>query len=92
MTDWTKSIPPTSKPLRISGFTLAWITWFAAFLVIETWALIRKQPDDTWSEHWWSVFAVRRKVHPAVRAVLVAVQLTFGVWLTGHLAFGIWSW
>ena len=76
---------------RPSVFTIAWVFWIVFFLVVEFLALRRKEKQDTFSEHWWALFRVREKVPAPVRAGLLAVQLTFGVWLVGHLAFGIWS-
>jgi len=75
---------------RVSGYTLAWAFWILFFLVVEGIALARKGKGDTFSEHWWALFRVRERVPKPVRMVLLAVQLTFGVWLVGHLSLGIW--
>jgi len=83
--------PPASRPLRITGWTLAWTAWILFFLVVEAAALIRKAPGDTFSEHWWSLFRVRERVPLPARIVLLVVQVGFGIWLIGHLAFGWWT-
>jgi hypothetical protein len=92
-TEQPRPVPRAGRgpALRITGWTIAWTIWIAFFLVIETAALIRKKPGDTFSEHWWSAFRVRSKVPLPVRVVLLIVQLVFGTWLVGHLAFGIWT-
>lgn len=76
---------------RVSGFTVAWTFWILFFLVVEGYALLRPTRGDTFSEHWWRLFRVREHVPAWLRAVLTVVQLAFGVWLTGHLVFGIWT-
>lgn len=74
-----------------SPFTWAWIVWVLFFVVVEGIALFRPALGDTFSEHWWKVFYVRRAAPLWLRVLLTVVQLTFGVWLVGHLAFGWWS-
>ena len=86
-----RSAPPGRPVRRVTGWTLAWTAWILFFLVVEAAALIRKRPGDTFSEHWWSLFRLRERVPLPVRIVLLAVQLGFGTWLIGHLAFGWWS-
>lgn len=76
---------------RVSWFTAAWAFWVLFFLVVEGVAIFRKAPGDTFSEHWWSVFHTRSKVPAWVRVALAVVQIGAGVWLVGHLTFGIWS-
>lgn len=76
---------------RVSGWTIAWVFWVVFFLVVEGWALIRRGSSDTFSEHWWALFRVHQKVPPAVKIGLAVVELAFGVWLIGHLAFGWWT-
>lgn len=81
------------------GFTIAWILWIAAFLVIEGIALFRKEKGDTLSEHVWKWFGTRRDVEYEVdesgqpkgwlrfgRFVLLA----FMAWLTAHFVTGGW--
>lgn len=80
-----------SKTRRVSGYTLAWAFWIVFFLVVEGMALRRRAKGDTFSEHWWAAFRVRDKVPATLRVVLTVVQVAFGVWLTGHLAFGWWT-
>lgn len=76
----------------MSVWTVAWVLWIAAFAVIEGLALARKEKGDTLSEHVWKWFAVKdENAHPVWRWVGRVLLLTGGVWLTGHLAFGWWS-
>lgn len=70
-------------------FTWLWIAWGAAFLVIEGVALVNKQPGDTLSEHVWRWFRIKGK-SPSWTAARFGL-LAFLVWLTGHLAFGLWA-
>lgn len=45
----------------MSGWTIAWLLWIAAFLVIEGKALFNKTWDDTLSEHVWKWFSISAK-------------------------------
>jgi len=75
----------------VTGFTIAWVVWIVFFLAVEGFALARKDKGDTFSEHWWALFRVREQTPAWLKAVLTAVQLAFGTWLVGHLAFGWWT-
>lgn len=75
----------------MSGWTVAWVLWIAAFAVIEGLALARKAKGDTLSEHVWKWFAVRDKSNPVWHWAGRILLLIGGVWLTGHLAFGWWT-
>lgn len=86
-----KTLPPTSKAGRVSGFTVAWLAWGLFFIVVEGIALFRKGKNDTFSEHWWSLFRLGKRVPLVLKLWLLAIQLTFGTWLVGHLAFGWWT-
>lgn len=72
----------------MSGWTVAWLFWIAAFLAIEVPALFNKEPGDTLSEHIWKWFSVKDKSRgwQARRFVLV----TFLAWITLHFATGGW--
>lgn len=75
----------------MNAFTVAWVVWLLGFAVLEGVALARKAPGDTLSEHVWSWFRVRDE-RPTPLVWLLRVPLLIGgVWLTGHLAFGWWS-
>lgn len=76
---------------RVSWYTLAWASWVVFFLVVEGIAVVRGPVGSTFSEHWWSVFHTREKVPTWARVALGVVQIGAGVWLVGHLTFGIWS-
>ncbi|ROO85564.1 hypothetical protein EDD29_3110 [Actinocorallia herbida] len=70
-------------------FTLSWVIWILAFVLLEGAALARRAPGDTLSEHVWRWFRVKDPRPTALTWVLRAVLLTGCVWLTGHLAFGL---
>ena len=73
-------------------FTTGWVIWLAGFVVLESIALARKEPGDTLSEHVWKWFRVK-DYRPSPLVWLARVPLLVGgVWLTGHLGFGLWSW
>ena len=76
---------------RPSWYTLAWVVWIIFFLLVEGMALRSRRKGDTFSEHWWALFQVRKRTPKPVKALLLTIQLGFGAWLVGHLAFGIWS-
>ncbi|MEK9736188.1 MAG: hypothetical protein VW362_07035 [Candidatus Nanopelagicales bacterium] len=60
----------------MSLFTVAWVLWISAFIVIEGVALIRKERGDTLSEQVW--FALKKA------PVLWWVGAGFMLWVTGH--------
>ncbi len=70
---------------------MLWITWIAAFAALEGIALARKTPNDTLSEHVWKWFRIRDPRPTALTWLLRVPLLIGGVWLTGHLAFGWWT-
>lgn len=75
----------------MSGWTIAWLLWGAAFLLIEGLALFNKTIGDTLSEHAWSLTRpYGRRTGPWVitARALIAVFL---IWLTGHLVLGWWT-
>jgi hypothetical protein len=72
----------------VSGYTIAWLAWLAAFGVIEGSALVSKREGDTLSEHVWRWFAVKDKSRRGtVRARRFAL-LAFMAWLTAHFLTG----
>lgn len=73
---------------RMSWWTVAWLAWGAAFLLIEGHALANKTPDDTLSEHVWGWFHVRdARPTPLVIAARIVLAL-FLLWLAAHMVFG----
>ncbi|ADE43486.1 gp19 [Streptomyces phage phiSASD1] len=75
----------------MSSWTLSWVVWLAAFVVIEGLALLRKRPDDTLSEHVWRWFAVARATQPDGRTRLRRFMLLAGMsWLSVHFLTGGW--
>jgi len=78
----------------VSGWTIAWLTWIAAFLAIEIPGLLNKTPGDTLSEHVWKWFATGNPKQPAnahfIRARRFAL-LAGMAWLSVHfLTGGLW--
>jgi hypothetical protein len=77
-------------------YTLAWLAWFAYFLVIEGTALFNSRPGDTLSEHVWAWFGTTRRADakPRKRSGWTQLRrfllLTFMVWLTAHFLTGGW--
>lgn len=72
---------------RRDRWTIAWVLWLLAFLVVEVPAAIRKAGLDTFSENVWLWFGIKYSPRPykgARRAVLTVFMVT----LYGHLAFG----
>ncbi len=66
----------------MSGYTLAWIAWLAAFGIIEGMALANKRSDDTLSEHTRRWFAVDTR---AGRTAFGVAWVGFGAWFLGHI-------
>jgi len=68
------------------GYTWAWIAWGVAFLGIEGYALARKAPGDTLSEHIWRWFSIKHdgKAKGLRRGILGAGL----AWLAWHLMGG----
>lgn len=44
----------------MNAWDYAWLSWLAAFVILEGMALARKQQDDTLSEKVWKWFATSR--------------------------------
>ena len=76
----------------MSVWSWLWISWLAAFVVLEGITLARKAPGDTLSEHVWKWFAVGRPGNrPAVTGLvqLRRFALLAGVaWLAAHFLTG----
>lgn len=70
----------------MSGWTVAWLLWFAMFLVVEGFALFNKERGDTLSEHVWKWFQIRSK--PNQWTWRRAVLAIFLVWLLVHMVAG----
>lgn len=78
----------------MSGWTIAWLVWLAAFAAIEGPALFNKTPGDTLSEHVWKWFATERKTGaPPVSGWVRArrfVLLAGTAWVLLHFLTGGW--
>ena len=57
-------------------FTILWVAWVAAFIVIEAMALARKESGDTLSEHVWKLLKFRR--------LFYLLGAAFMIWLSAH--------
>lgn len=56
-----------------------WLAWVIAFLVIEFWAILDGDADDTLSEHVWSLMNASSFIGFAVVALLI--------WLVYHFVW-----
>jgi hypothetical protein len=73
-------VVPQTEP----GWTIAWLVWLGLFVLIEGFAIARREPGDTLSEQVWAF--IRGK--PA-RWVMLA---GFLLWLVWHfLGMGRWG-
>ncbi|MFF4952291.1 hypothetical protein [Streptomyces chattanoogensis] len=66
----------------MSGYTLAWVAWLAAFAVIEGMALANKKLGGTFSEHtraWFHTYSTYGRVAFAV------AWIGFSGWYLGHI-------
>ena len=60
-------------------YLIAWVLWIVAFIIIETLALLNREPNgDTLSEFVWQVVAF---------PVMWWIGAAFMVWLTIHWLF-----
>ena len=67
----------------MSGWTLAWLLWFAAFFAIEIPAIRNDVKDDTLSEHFRKWFSTKTK--PG-RTSWIVVSGVFFAWFVTHIA------
>lgn len=75
----------------MSGYTMAWAAWLAAFGVIEGKALLDRRRGDTLSEHVWRWFGTARDIQPSGWVKFRRfVLLSFLAWLTAHFLTGGW--
>ena len=70
----------------MSAYTIGWLVWIAAFVVLESTALKRKAAGDTLSEYVWKWFSVteRRPAWQLRRFILLAGL----AWLALHFLTG----
>lgn len=70
----------------ISPWTLAWVGWIVAFLVLEGAAIFNRTPDDTLSSQVWKWASIKGK-GTAYKWRRFAL-LTFLAWLVAHFLTG----
>lgn len=69
-------------------YTWGWMIWIGLFLVLESVAIVDKDPGDTFSEHVWKWFAIKGKGKGVkIRRLILVLFLT---WLVIHLLTGGW--
>jgi hypothetical protein len=69
-----------------------WVIWvLGLFLVPELIAVFNNTKGDTFSETWWNVFDTNNNEPTALTYVGIAVTFITGIWLIGHLSFGLWG-
>jgi hypothetical protein len=69
-----------------------WVVWvLGLFLIPELIAVFNGTKGDTFSETWWNVFDTNNNEPTVLTYVGVAVTFITGVWLIGHLSFGLWG-
>lgn len=85
---------------------LFWGLWIASFLAVEIPSIFNARLGDTFSEAWWRYLRIKTgevrtsdgarvkyfRAFPLWVAIPVRlVIIAFGVWLIGHLGFGMWG-
>lgn len=78
---------------KSEGFSIFWLVWVVAAVVVELVAVRRKQSGDTLSENEWAVTGVKGdRLLPAWLAwPLRVIVAGFLVWLIPHFTLGIWG-
>jgi hypothetical protein len=74
--------------LLMDWYTVCWLAWGGAFLLIEGRALVSKTPGATLSDHVWGWFRVR---DPRPTKAVVGARVGLGVfllWLLLHMTMG----
>lgn len=78
-----------------TGYTIGWIIWLGLFVALEGFALLDKDPGDTFTEHFrrWMrlrtpVVGSSNRLQRACWWISRTVVVLFGAWLTTHMAFG----
>jgi hypothetical protein len=75
----------------MSGYTIAWLAWLGAFVVIEGKALFNKAEGDTLSEHVWRWFKTGKMSNRTPSAgvrIRRFTLLAFMAWLSVHFLTG----
>lgn len=78
-----------------------WALWIVAFLAVELPAVFNSKKGDTFTESWRRFLRIRggyddlgRPLKPFPLWVSITLHtgiVVFGVWLIGHMAFGLWG-
>lgn len=69
----------------ILTFALLWVAWTAAFILVETLALINRREGDTLSENVRALF--RTRTSKVGRAIFAVVWFGFSGWFAIHILF-----
>jgi hypothetical protein len=73
------------------GSSVFWALWLLAFGFYEGQAIFNAAEGDTFSEFWWILFKTNTDI-PLWWSIVSRVAVAgFGVWLIGHLGFGLWG-
>lgn len=68
-----------------------WALWVGAFLAYELPAVFNAAQEDTFSEFFWGLFRINDSLPLWQSIPIHGAIVAFGVWLIGHLAFGLWG-
>lgn len=68
-----------------------WALWVGAFLAYELPAVFNAAQEDTFSEFFWGLFHINDSLPLWQSIPIHGAIVAFGVWLIGHLAFGLWG-
>lgn len=83
-----------------------WLLWISAFLIVEVRAVFNAKLGDTFSESWWRYLRIKTGTVVTKEGHTVAYEkpwpmwfsiplriaiVAFGIWLIGHLGFGLWG-
>ncbi|KIZ14522.1 hypothetical protein SNA_36270 [Streptomyces natalensis ATCC 27448] len=72
----------------MSMWSVAWLGWIAAFVALETPALLNKSAGDTFSAHVWKWAGIKGR-GPLVKVRRTALLLGLA-WLVTHFLTGGW--
>lgn len=77
--------------MKITRHKIFWALWVGAFLAYELPAVINGAQGDTFSEFFWGLFRINETLPLWQSIPIHATIVAFGIWLIGHLGFGLWG-